>query len=135
MGTVYSVDRILDDWKGKGPDNEKVILGLPLFSVSFQNTDGLGKPFGSVTNLNHKDLPSTGDLDGKAGATSRYESRVSIHMTPWRNLKLRPSISRKRALQVVSFGRLAAISRARTMQSLHLQLTSSDDKTQQQPYG
>ncbi|THC87092.1 hypothetical protein EYZ11_013462 [Aspergillus tanneri] len=77
--TFLSVDRVVQNYKGKGVGASKILLGIPLYGVVFEGTDGPGKPFTRVStdHPSYKDLPKRGareDYSDKAGASWSYDT-------------------------------------------------------------
>ncbi|KAF5859908.1 hypothetical protein ETB97_002222 [Aspergillus alliaceus] len=77
--TFVSVDKVVQNYKGKGVDVSKVLLGIPLYGVIFDGTDGPGKPYTSIPgeNPSYKDLPKSGakeEYSDRAGASWSYDA-------------------------------------------------------------
>lgn len=83
--TPYSTDQAVSAYVANGISPNKILLGLPLYGRSFEDTAGLGLPFSGVGvgddlgdgQWRLKDLPRTGAqeiFDSVAGASYSYDA-------------------------------------------------------------
>jgi Chitinase len=82
--TYLSIDNALKDYLDSSVPADKIILGVPLYGVVFEGTDGLCKPYESVRSDNpfYADLlkgPQP-ELDQEAGASYTFDKRT---FTSW----------------------------------------------------
>ncbi|EPZ31515.1 Glycoside hydrolase, family 18, catalytic domain-containing protein [Rozella allomycis CSF55] len=83
-----SVNETIVDWIKLGCPSEKIVMGMPIYGRSFENTKGLGFPFTSPTVgtwepgvFDYKKLPLAGSseyYDVKSGASYSYDSAKKI---------------------------------------------------------
>ncbi|EGZ77431.1 chitinase 1 precursor [Neurospora tetrasperma FGSC 2509] len=84
LTTRFNTDQAVRDFVRRGIPANKIVLGLPLYGRSFEDTDGLGKPYSGIGagtlepgTWIYRDLPRPGakeEYDNLAKATYSYDA-------------------------------------------------------------
>ncbi|KAK3354940.1 chitinase 1 precursor [Neurospora tetraspora] len=84
LSTKFNTDQAVRDFIRRGIPASKIVLGLPFYGRSFENTDGLGKPYNGIGagtlepgTWVYRDLPRPGakeEYDNVAKASYSYDA-------------------------------------------------------------
>ncbi|KAL2833123.1 glycoside hydrolase [Aspergillus pseudoustus] len=97
-----SIDGALKDYLDSSVPANKIILGMPLYGVVFEGTDGLCEPYESI----RADQPfyadllkgPTSELDQEAGASYTFDKRTFISWDTPEEIKLKAAYVNSRGL-------------------------------------
>ncbi|OCF57605.1 hypothetical protein L486_05064 [Kwoniella mangroviensis CBS 10435] len=72
-----SIDQAVKSYETHGVNSRKLVIGMPLYGLTFENTEGIGKPFNGSSTKIYKELPLPGAKvhnDTHIGASYSYDN-------------------------------------------------------------